>query len=188
MASHDQEHRDVHACATLEAVVIFATRRRSHFIARRPDLSRPRSATFRLAAPFAPITPRAEAPTTRRRGGRVAGGDSVAGAGSARARQRRGRRVRRALIAPPREIRCTGRSRSRSARLGSRDRHGNCRGQRVRHVVRPEHSEADSALQAGDPLKRPTALGAHRDVRHRGGSETQPAAWAANRGHNRPFP
>ena len=110
------------------------------------------------------------------------------GPGSARARQRRGRRVRGALIAPPREIRCAGRSRSRSARLGNRDRHGDCLGQRVRNVLRPEQAEADSALKAGDPLKSPTALGAHSDVRHRGGSETQPAARAANRGHNRPFP
>jgi hypothetical protein len=110
------------------------------------------------------------------------------GAGGARARQRRGRRVRRALIAPPREIRCAGRSRSRSARLGNRDRDGACLGQRVTHVLRPEQAEADSELKAGDPLKRPAALGACNRVRHRSASETQSAAWAANRGHNRPFP
>ena len=57
----------------------------------------------------------------------------------------------------------------------------------MRNVLRPEQAEADSALKAGDPLKSPTALGAHSDVRHRSGRETQPAAWATNRGHNRPF-
>jgi hypothetical protein len=115
-------------------------------------------------------------------------GGAVAGAGSARARQRDGRRLRAALIAPPREIVRAGRSRSRSARLRNRERDGDRQRHRGGHVLRPEQAEADNLLKAGSSLRWPTAFGARKQVRRRSGTKTQPAAWAANRGHNRPFP
>ena len=161
-----------------------------HNSSRAGRTSAPRSATLRFASPFAPITPRVESSDDARHPRpwqQDGSGSFVAGAGSARARQRGGRRVRAAPTAPPRKLECAGRSRPRSARLWNRDRDGDCLGHRVGNVLWPEQTEANNLLKAGDPLQWPTAFGTRNEVRRRGGTKTQPAAWATNRGHNRPF-
>ena len=150
-----------------------------------------RSATLRFASPFAPITPRVESSDDARHPRpwqQDGSGGFVAGAGSARARQRGGRRVRAAPTAPPRKLECAGRSRPRSARVRNRERDGDRLRHRGGHVLRPDPAEADNLLKAGNSLRWPTAFGARKQIRRRTRSETQPAAWAANRGHNRPFP
>jgi hypothetical protein len=102
--------------------------------------------------------------------------------------QRRGRRGLAASGAPPgEEFGCADRSRSRSARLGNQDRDCDFVGELVGEVLGSDETEAERALQADDRLRWLTAFGASNDARRRGGSEVQPAAWAASGGHNRPF-
>lgn len=101
------------------------------------------------------------------------------------AQLRRHGRTRAAPGAPPAgECRCAGRSRSGS-RLGRCDRHAGCGGQLVGEVVRSDETKAEGVLQAGGRLGRVTAFGASSHVRRGGGSEAQPAGWAAavGRGH-----
>ena len=100
-------------------------------------------------------------------------------------RQRRSRRARAGSGAPPGEGRVSaGRSRSRCARAGNGERDGDRLGQRVRNVLEPEDTEPDGAFKAGR-LRLLAASRASSEVRPRGGSEPQPAAWAAKVGHER---
>lgn len=77
-----------------------------------------------------------------------------------------------------------GRSRSRSTRIGNRERDGDRLGQRVRNILESEDPEPDDALKARR-LRRLTALRAGSQVGPGGGSEAQPAVRAAEVGHER---
>src|SRR5207302_1838302 len=74
-------------------------------------------------------------------------------------------------------------SRSLSARLTECDRDGGCVWEIVGEVLGSDETEAEGSLEGGGRLRRVTAFGAGSDVGRGGGSEAQPAAWAAGVGH-----
>ena len=75
-----------------------------------------------------------------------------------------------------------------SRKRGDRQRDARCGAQCVDEVIRHEETEPDRALGAVNRLSGLAACRARLEVGGGGGREAQPTAWAANVGHDRPFP